>query len=782
MKKLFMFLALGALVFTLAACRDEDPENGENGENGNDVEYGTPVFQGVDDKYHAQGHDFDPLEGVYAVDEVDGDLRDEIDVDGSVDVDEIGEYELTYTVTNGGGETATATRTISVRAAAEGEFNFKYADEELRNTFFGAAERYLLQTQKGGVPLFSNSGYVMYSERLDLLVDEPVPVLNWAVTFAEMTDDDEGLQIEAGETGEEGNFTYRRAIQNNPDTMHQWTYSDADSADAITLFQDSLYYFGLNEDQDNWEMQLGLADGFPEAQDAEVNEFGREVARTYHIPIKEGLEWGYHEDTDTSDFPEGHEVINAHSFEETYKKAMEEGWFRATGGGGNFDNPNQRIKNAAEYMAWHAWLRDEDQEGEAPEEVEWEDVGIEAIDDHTLELEFEVDMAEWNVQYWLSSFVVTPINLHVYDWAEEDGGAYGTAPEYVAAHGPYILTYWEDDVVLRFEENPNFHDEDRHYFTGHRIRIIDGAEIRFQMFLDGELDAVAIPGESYEDHADDPRVHFIPGATTFRLMINGLQTVEAQEEAFPASDYTPEPILGYDSFKRAMYHAINREELAYDAMVTATPQMYHFSEAYVVDPAGSGVAFRNTDFGPLVGQGLSPDTHAYNPDAARAFFGNALDKAVAEGFYEEGDTIELDLFIFSGSQNQVSMANFIKDAFEENFVNEKYDINVIVNFEAKDFPGIYFDYMMTGQFDLSIGGISGSTLDAASFLDVYSSDNRGGFTLNWGIDTSQPDIFVEYEVGGEQRAEMWSFDAIYEALSGPVYLEGGREATPPEEE
>ncbi|MCK7487236.1 MAG: hypothetical protein MZU97_18290 [Bacillus subtilis] len=70
----------------------------------------------------------------------------------------------------------------------------------------------------------------------------------------------------------------------------------------------------------------------------------------------------------------------------------------------------------------------------------------------------------------------------------------------------------------------------------------------------------------------------------------------------------------------------------------------------------------------------------------------------------------------------------------------------------RDFPGIYYNYMMIGEFDISIGGISGSTLDAASFLDVFSSDNRGGFTLNWGIDTSIAEVPVRYtDAGGVLR-------------------------------
>ena len=756
MKKLFMFLVMGTFVFSLAACNGEDPdENGEPGE---------PTISGAENTEVGLDSDFDPMDGVTAEDSEGNDITADIDVEGEVDTSEPDDYTLTYSVEDSEGLSASVDRTVTVLGVpyADGTYNFKFADEETRNTFFGAAERYLMDTVKGGVPLFSNSGYTMYNtDRMDLPVDEAVPVLNWAPTFADFTEDDEGLQIEPGVQGEPGNYTYRTALQNSPSTMHQWEYEDADSADMITLFQDSLYYFDLNDDADSWEVQPGLADGDPEGQDLSENEFGRDTGYVFEIPIREDLEWGYHEDTDTSGFPDGHEEITAHDFEDTYKKAMDEEWFRAWSGGGNFDNPAQRILNSREYR-----------EGE----VEWDEVGIEAIDDYTLELEFEVEMDDWRVQYWLTSFVLSPINLDVYEWAEEDGGAYGTQPEYVAAHGPFVLDYWEDDVVLRFSENENFHDPDRHDFTHRIVRVIDGNDVRFQEFLEGNLDAAAVPGESYEDYSDHEQIHFIPGATTFRLMINGTQTPEGQEEQFPGSDYTPEPILGYDSFKQALYFGLDREYLARDVMITSTPNMYLFSEAYVVDPAGSGLAFRNTPEGETVGEGLSPDTYGYNLDLARDLVEDAIEEAVADGFYEEGDTIEMDVFFFSGSATQEQMGAYIAEQINDEFGHEGYDIDFDVTATSQDFPAIYFDYMMVGEFDLSIGGISGSTLDAASFLDVFSSDNRGGFTLNFGIDTSQPDIEVTYEMDGEEVTELWSFDGIFEALVGEVEMVNGRES------
>ena len=59
---------------------------------------------------------------------------------------------------------------------------------------------------------------------------------------------------------------------------------------------------------------------------------------------------------------------------------------------------------------------------------------------------------------------------------------------------------------------------------------------------------------------------------------------------------------------------------------------------------------------------------------------------------------------------------------------------------------------------------------------MFSDDNRGGFTLNWGIDTSTANIEVEYvNLAGVQVKELWSFNAIVAALSKKTYVKDGVE-------
>lgn len=68
-----------------------------------------------------QGNKFNPLAGVAAIDQFDGDVTDNIKVSGDVNTDRAGVYEITYTVTNERG--LTASRTVKVEVVSTADAN-----------------------------------------------------------------------------------------------------------------------------------------------------------------------------------------------------------------------------------------------------------------------------------------------------------------------------------------------------------------------------------------------------------------------------------------------------------------------------------------------------------------------------------------------------------------------------------------------------------------------------------------------------------------------------------
>ncbi|QLY39940.1 hypothetical protein HF295_03335 [Hujiaoplasma nucleasis] len=659
-----------------------------------------------------------------------------------------------------------------------GLYNYKFQTSEVRHTFMAAAEKFLMNNMYGGVPLFANGGFALYSPRLQLPVDAYIPVMGYGTGFATMSADDSTVLMADGEPGNVGEYTYRTANTTNPVTWNQWLYDTSTDSDYMGIYMDAPYAYHFNAEKTGYEVVPSMMASNPIPVDSNITPTGKEVSTKWNFEVRQDLEWFFHPDTDISYITDT--TIDAEDFVETFKLALTNNWFRAVSGGGDFLNETTGLVGAEAFA-------------DDPTEANWANVGIKLIDDYTFQFEFLNEQSEWNVRYFMSSFVMTPIQLEMYEELGDvdDGGTYGTSNTTIAYHGAYYVDYYEADKTLVYKENTNYHSPDEYFYTGYEIQIIPDAAIRFQEFEAGKLESVSLPTENYDDYKNHPGLKRIPGATTFRMMINGLGTVTAQQEQFPGSTWVPEPLLANDDFKMALFFAIDRKYLAETVLKTSQTQMYLFSDAYLVE-AEEGVPYRQTPQGQTVGEGLAPGQNGYNKDAAIAYWELAIEKLVADGVYAEGDTIELDFYVFSGSEAQTLLGQYIKATFESTFIHYGLDVNVVINVEPKDFPGIYYEYMMTGNFDLSIGGISGSTLDAASFLDVFADDNRGGFTLNWGIDTSTAEIPVkyvthDYDANGNivesyAHYEMWSFNAITSILNGQKYIQDGEEALAPSPE
>ena len=767
-------MAALALVLTLAACKPEpEPENVE------------PTIAGVEDVNLTLGDTFDELEGVSANDEEDGDLTSSITVSGSVDLNAVGTYTLTYSVEDSAGAVVTASRTVVVGdldvVYPNGFYDYKFAPTELRHTFMAAAENYLMHNMWGGVPLFASGSFNLYSSRLQLPVDEYVAVMGFGTAFATMSADDSTVKMDDGEFGNAGEYTYRTTVSTDPGTFNQWIYDTSTDSDLMGVYMDALYAYEFNADKTGYVVVPSMAEGDPVPIGGDIAMNGKPVSKVWEVTVRDDLEWFFHPDTAQAFLDTNPDtVIDANDFIETFRLAVDQEWFRAISGGGDFLASTSRIKGMQAYI------------DAAPEDKDaaWAEVGLSVKDgdDLTMVYEFDNDMSSWNVRYWLSSFVQTPINIEYYDYlgeglTAEETNPYGTDNDLIAYHGAFYVDYYESGKVVRMLANPNYHSPDDSFFTGYSFSVIPDLTTTFNEFIAGKLEATGLPTPEVENYQNDPRLKKVPGATVYRMMINGLGTVEAQREQFPDGAWIPEPILGNDYFKQALFFAIDRQTLAEDLLKVRTTTMYYFSNAYLVD-AELGVPYRQTEQGMGVGADLSPDTFGYNFDAARDYFKFALDQLIADGAYEAGTAdnwtvITIELNNYQDSESWDLACGYLKTAFEDAFQDEERFIKVEIEIYPKDFPAIYYDYMMIGEFDMSVGGISGSTLDAASFLDTYSSDNRSGFTINWGFDTSVAEIEVRYELDGELHREMWAYDAICSALNGEIFLVDGEEAVVP---
>ena len=175
-------------------------------------------------------------------------------------------------------------------------------------------------------------------------------------------------------------------------------------------------------------------------------------------------------------------------------------------------------------------------------ESNWEDVGIEAPDEYTLEIELEHPTPYFPQLVAFYTFFPQPkgpVESHGGDW---------TSPEHIVTNGAYTLASREEGEQLVLEKNPNYWDADSVSVERARIRIISDSETLVEDYRDEKLHWTGrsitpwqVP--EFRDHADFRRE---PTLGTYYVQIN-----VTDEEHFRS-----EP-----AFARALRLAIDREAL-----------------------------------------------------------------------------------------------------------------------------------------------------------------------------------------------------------------------------
>lgn len=675
------------------------------------------------------------------------------------------------------------------------EVSFKYAGAEVKAEILAAMERFLIN-RGASIPLINNSAATLYSDRVTLPTKEYVPLMGFGAIYGVLKDNDK--------------LPYRNYTTGNPKTLNHLQYKDSIESDILTLTELSLFSIEFNEKFDGYVMVASAAQRLAEPvkfnKETEkweiITDFDvtKDTADAWKISLSDELYWV------DSNGTKGRK-ITVEDFEYTYQMALDP--VQANNRANYFYSAaGLPIKNAKKYFE----QLDEDGNKQIPakgvedgayETVPWSEVGFHKVDgQNAFIIELEQAFQQWDVHYNMSGFLWAPVYKELFEAGfdkDRKVTSYGSKVENFMSSGPYVLTYWENEKEVRYEKNPHyFYNEGVHKVTPNKIStvIVKDANAAIALYERGELDVVGIPATHYEQYKNNPGLKKADGATSFRFSVNR-QTQAESDLNFGVGAWKTKPILQEDDFMWALYFAMDRKTIAEDITKTNTAEQFYFTNAYVVDPL-SGQAYRNTEEGKKVATGvfegdinLSTNTIGYNAALARNYYVKALDSMIAKGVITEGTkknpvVIEIEIASFD-SVTHVAILDFLKNALEENFnAQDKYpNITFKVNTAPQPGMNVYYEKQMKGRYDLAIAGISGGTLDPIGFLEVFCDDNRGGLLLSFGLDTHTPSILLDLDIDGDgvkDGAKYWSFDALYEATAGKVFVKMGVEAKKPASE
>lgn len=717
-----------------------------------------------------------------------------VDADGIVTAVAPGKATISVVVRNDNNEEDVRTRYISVTVlekreaselagGAEGmNINLKYAPLETQTKILAYLERALINAG-ASIPILNNSGLVIYTERVNFIADEYVANMGYGATaVAPSTGKGAGTKEDPA---------YRMYTSADPSTLNHLNYADSVESDFLTLLLGQLIAFDWKLDENGrgigFEVKPEMLSTLPYAVDQDnkmVEGFnGLGTYTTWKFDLRKDLKW------------ENGDALNADDFLYTFKLVLD---------------PQLNMKRANYFYAGSAPIKGA-KDYFTGATTDWESVGIKKVDDYSFTITFAQELKEWDVCYNYSGFLMTPVHKATWEANLSADGTprYGSSKESFMASGLYKLSYWEKGKEYRFAKNDNYFVWNENAenvevlkpgYENMSYTIVKDANAALELFKAGLLDVTSVPASAYDDFKDWPNQKFAPGSTSFRLTTNRLTQAEIDDQ-YGVGAWEAKPIMQEDDFMWALFFGMDRKGVQ-QITKTLTGWDSYFTNAYsIVTPTADGVdsvTYRESEWGKKVYAGIDEldydllhEDLGYAPALAKEFYIDALRSMADKGVFNPSEKYEvyIEVAAFDGATYEAMFA-YIVDNYNKLFNSEEVKAafpNVTFRCEYAPQPGmdVYYTKQMAGRFDLALAGISGATLEPAGFMECFCDDNRSGLFLSVGFDSHSANILIDLDLDGDGQldgAKYWSFDALYSALMGDVFVQNGVEAEAPSAE
>ena len=227
------------------------------------------------------------------------------------------------------------------------------------------------------IPVYNNSGLVIYSERVNFIADEYVAQMGYGPTSV-APDTGKGA-------GTAEDPAYRMWTSADPSTLNHLNYADSVESDFLSILAGQLIAFDWKLDENGkgigWEIKPEMLSVLPYA--VEQNDAGEWVAVEDFSGLNQYKNWKFDLRTDLK--WENGDALNANDFIYTYKLALDPvlNMKRAN----YFYGGDAPIEGAKAYF---------NQTADAP--VSWETVGIKQIDDYSFVFTYVDEIKLWDVE------------------------------------------------------------------------------------------------------------------------------------------------------------------------------------------------------------------------------------------------------------------------------------------------------------------------------------------------------------------------------------------------
>lgn len=796
-KKVLCLLLASAMVFGLVACGDGDKETpGSDGNTESVSDTGdTPdvdvnanwdgAYIGADDYRAYISHDLDQLV-IDMEDQLTAEQKTAVEAAKTAGQEAIAKAGTVAEVKAAYDDAYNAI--IACVPVANGLISFASAGTDEMTDMLGIVEAYAVRTGITGMSLFEDGRYQMINPRVTLGTE------NYIVGYGFGTLAEGAITADLDyESNPDWKRYYHTLSSSDPGTLNVINDQGAQTSDFYSYIRANFYTNFMNDTKDGYDWVPELAMEKPVA----VNDDNGDGAATkWRFQVrtgKEGLKY-----TTGSSIASRAEFngrgVELEDYETGCKLLLTQAnqMFRGTETANN--NSGGAIVGVKAFY---------DGTADGFKQNLWDQVGIKTYEEDGksyFEIEYTQEYTQFYAMYYANllgeSAIVVPQDfldlVTVQNYLGFNNNATETPADNSLSLGAYYVETYNQDQEVVYKKNPNYVYADTKYSIGGvHLKIFPAAKedntAAINEFLAGHTDAATIPQTMLDEYRNDPRTRTTTGTSVFKLNMNAL-SAEDWETLFgengsvkqtPKAEYWEvEPALANKHFRQALQYSIDR--LTFANARGNIPSVDFLSSNYMSDPE-NGISYSTTDahkkaVAPLLDE---TDGYGFSLELAREYFRVALSELENEGAYTPGTdgnptVIHLE-FAWMYPSDEEDYHNEVK-AFLETAFNDasvsggKYQLSVDF-WVGNEWSDVYYNKMMTGQFDVGFGSVSGGTLTPLKHMSILSSDQSisGSFTLNWGTDTNDPDAYpIVY------NGERYSYDAFYMAANAQAIVADGK--------
>ena len=353
-------------------------------------------------------------------------------------------------------------------------------------------------------------------------------------------------------------------------------------------------------------------------------------------------------------------------------------------------------------------------------EVEWSEVGVKVIDDHTLEVTLDNPLPYATDLFAFPT--LAPINQKFYE--EVGADKYATDAEYFCCNGMYELTEWSHNSQIVFQKREDYWNADAVGPDEIVYKIITDSQAGLNSYLSREIDYTDLDSGEVVQQAEAAgfEVGVKPARSSYYLIVN-----------------TEDEFMSNQNLRLALAYSIDKQALVDTVYQNDNQPMTSFTPPAIMGANDS--SFQEA----LVAERGEMYPGSGDLEKAQEYLQAALEEL---GCTAADLTLSIDCADDSLRRN---CATFLQEQWRQNLGLENITVN---SMQTKQVSA----NRQSGDYCMSLGGWSPDYNDAINFLDLWVTDggNNDSFWSNEEYDNLIAQATAEAD---EEVRQQYLFDA-----------------------